>query len=91
MAKRIKRRRMDIGLDEWQDFIKPYARIASETSGFIARLTEVFKEHGYDVKSQLVYQWLVNDENKRVQPRVGAGLVLMRLLPIAMERLNKTQ
>lgn len=86
-SKSSKRRKMDIGVRDWNRFIEPYVRVAATNKGFIAKLTSAFHEEGYKVKSQLVYQWLVDNEN-RVQPRVGAGLVLMRLLPRVVEQMG---
>lgn len=60
--------------------LAPLIEYASHNPGTIARVTErMCKLTGKNVHRQLVESWLHVDPEKRVEPRLSTGLLLLKL------------
>lgn len=71
--------RVDIGRSRWLRELAPIVALAKKNPGFAARLTRELNKvsQGRQWKRQQVWSMLNPDEDKRRQPLLGLGLVLI--------------
>ncbi len=82
MAKTIRKRkraRHDAGTDAWNRIIRPFCVFAAQDSsyGFISAVARRINDlSGMDVKPQQVRQWLMLNDEDRIEPRAGMAAIL---------------
>lgn len=76
-----KRARNDLGSRIWNDQIRPYCALAARHRCFVAEVVKELKALGLNkITRQQVREWLVVNDKKRVEPKVGVGALLIEVV-----------